>query len=211
MNCHKFQEVLPYMIESGGNEEEAAHLQACPECADLVQDLKYIADTAKLLLPMHDPSPRVWSSIEQSLYREGLLPEGRMARLGHNLTAMPAPNRSWTRIGWGLAMAAVVLFAVVLIDYHPRLPSDQLTAQNTTAGPVQFSGDDRTLISQVSEHEPDVRGAYEDSLRQVNDYISDAQQAVDQDPEDATAQEYLANAYQQKEMLYQMATARSLQ
>jgi hypothetical protein len=211
MNCHKFQEVLPYMIESGGNEEEVAHLQSCSECADLVQDLKHIADAAKLLLPMHDPNPRVWSNIEQSLYREGLLSDGRMARLGHNLTALPAQNKSWVRIGWGLAMAAVILFAVVLIDYHPRLPSDPLTAQNTTTGPVQFSGDDRTLISQVSEHEPDVRGAYEDSLRQVNTYISDAQQAVDQDPEDATAQEYLANAYQQKEMLYQMATARSLQ
>jgi hypothetical protein len=199
------------MIESGGNDEEAAHLHSCPACADLVQDLKYIADAAKLLLPMHDPNPRVWSNIEQSLYREGLLPEGRMARLGHNLTALPAQNKSWTRIGWALAMAAVVIFAVVLIDYHPRLPSDQAAAQNTTAGPVQFSGDDRTLISQVSEQEPGVRGAYEDSLRQVNNYISDAQQAVDQDPEDATAQGYLANAYQQKEMLYQMATARSLQ
>jgi hypothetical protein len=210
MNCQKFQEALPYMIESGGTEEEAGHLQSCPDCADLVQDLKYIADRAKFLLPMHDPNPCVWSNIEQSLYREGLLTEGRISRLGHNLATLPAQATNWTRLGWGMAMAAMVIFAALLINYHPRLPSDQLTAQNTTAEPAQFSGDDRTLISQVSERQPDVRGAYEDSLRQVNDYISDAQRAVAQDPEDATAQEYLANAYQQKEMLYQMATARSL-
>jgi hypothetical protein len=209
MNCQKFQEVLPYMIESG-TEEEADHLQSCSDCADLVQDLKYIADRAKLLLPMHDPNPRVWFNIEQSLYREGLLTEGRMSRLGHNLTALPAQATNWTRLGWVMAIAATAVFAAVLINYHPRLPSDQLTAQNTTTAPAQFSGDDRTLISQVSERQPDVRGAYEDSLRQVNDYISDAQQAVAQDPEDATAQGYLANAYQQKEMLYQMATTRSL-
>ena len=210
MNCQEFQEVLPYMIESGGTEEEADHLQSCSACTELVHDLKYIADRAKLLLPMHDPNPRVWSNIEQSLYREGLLTEGRISRLGHNLTALPAQATNWTRLGWVMAVAAMIIFTAVLINYHPRLPSDQLTAQNTTATSAQFSGDDRTLISQVSERQPDVRGAYEDSLRQVNDYISDAQQAVAQDPEDSTAQEYLANAYQQKEMLYQMATARSL-
>jgi len=210
MNCQKFQEALPYMIESGGTEEEADHLQSCSVCAELVQDLKYIADRAKLLLPMHDPNPRVWSNIEQSLYREGMLTEGRISRLGHNLTALPAQATSWTRVGWVMAIAAMIIFAAVLINYHPRLPSDQLTAQNTTPASAQFSGDDRTLISQVSERQPDVRGAYEDSLRQVNDYISDAQQAVAQDPEDAAARGYLANAYQQKEMLYQMATARSL-
>src|SRR5258708_14818381 len=210
MNCQEFQEVLPYMIESGGTEEEADHLQSCSACTELVHDLKYIADRAKLLLPMHDPNPRVWSNIEQSLYREGLLTEGRISRLGHNLTALPAQATNWTRLGWVMAVAARIIFTAVLINYHPRLPSDQLTAQNTTATSAQFSGDDRTLISQVSERQPDVRGAYEDSLRQVNDYISDAQQAVAQDPEDATAQGYLANAYQQKEMLYQMATARSL-
>ncbi len=211
MNCQEFQETLPYIIESGGNEEEAGHLRSCPACANLVQELNYIADTAKLLLPMHDPNPRVWSNIEQSLYREGLLTEGRISRLGHNLTALPTQAKSWTRQGWIMAVAAVALFTTVLITYHPRLPSDQLTAQNTTAEPALFSGEDRTLISQVSERQPDVRGAYENSLRQVNDYISDAQHAVAQDPEDAMAQEYLANAYQQKEMLYQMATARSLQ
>src|SRR5882672_11440530 len=211
MNCQEFQDTLPYMIEGGGNEAEAEHLQFCPACTSLVQDLKYIADSAKLLLPMHDPNPRVWSNIQQSLYREGLLAEGRMSRLGHNLTTMPAQAKSWTHAGWIMAIAAMVLFAAVLVTYHPRLPSDQNTAQNTTAEPAQFSGDDRTLISQVSERQPDVRGAYEDSLRQVNDYISDAQHAVAQDPEDAAAQEYLASAYQQKEMLYQMATARSLQ
>src|SRR5258708_6239563 len=210
MNCQEFQEVLPYMIESGGTEEEADHLQSCSACTELVHDLKYIADRAKLLLPMHDPSPRVWANIEQSLYREGLLTEGRISRLGHNLTALPAQARGWTRTGWAMAAAAVVLFATALITYHPRLPSDQVAAENKAAEPVKFSGDDRTLVRQVSERQPDVRGAYEDSLRQVNDYISDAQQAVAQDPEDSTAQEYLAKAYQQKEMLYQMATARSL-
>src|SRR5215510_1512709 len=89
MNCSQFQEVLPHIIESGGNVEEEAHLKSCQGCSELVRDLKYIAEQARLLLPMRDPNPRVWSNIQQSLEREGLLQEGRMSRLGHITTAPP--------------------------------------------------------------------------------------------------------------------------
>lgn len=110
-----------------------------------------------------------------------------------------------------MALTAAIVFAVVLTNYPPKqLPQGQLTAQNSTAEPTQFSSDDRQLLSQLSQGAPDARPAYEDSLRQVNAYISDAAQAAERDPDDASAQELLQDAYQQKEMLYQMATARSL-
>jgi hypothetical protein len=85
-----------------------------------------------------------------------------------------------------------------------------LTAQNSAADPAQFNSDDRQLISRLSQQAPDAQGAYESSLRDVNAYIADAEQAAKTDPGDATAQALLQDAYQQKEMLYQMATARSL-
>jgi hypothetical protein len=108
-------------------------------------------------------------------------------------------------------MTAVILFTVVLINYKPnQLPQTQLSAQNSSAEPAQFNGDDQLLISQLSQTAPDARSTYERSLRDVNAYISDAQQAAERDPDDANAQELLQDAYEQKEMLYQMATARSL-
>jgi len=212
MNCQQFQEVLPYIIESGGGGEDESHLQTCPSCASLVQDLRYIAEQAKLLLPMHDPNPRVWNNIEQSLQREGLLPEGRMSLPGHiQKNSPPHQAKSWTSLGWAMALTAVILFTVVLINYKPnQLPPTTLSAQNSSAEPAQFNSDDRLLISRLSQEAPDTRSAYESSLRDVNAYISDAQQAVERDPDDATAQELLQDAYEQKEMLYQMATARSL-
>ena len=70
MTCAEFQKVLPFIIDSGGNADEEAHLKSCPVCSDLVADLKYIAEQAKLLVPMVDPSPRVWAGIEASLERE---------------------------------------------------------------------------------------------------------------------------------------------
>ncbi|HEV7519782.1 MAG: hypothetical protein JWM08_1133 [Candidatus Angelobacter sp.] len=213
MNCQQFQETLPYIIESGGGGEDDSHLQECTSCASLVQDLRYIAEQAKLLLPMHDPNPRVWSNIEQSLQREGLLPEGRMPPLGHikkNSTSQ-TQAKSWTPLGWALALTAVIVFTVVLTNYKPsQLPQTPLTAQNSAADPAQFNSDDRQLISRLSQQAPDAQGAYESSLRDVNAYIADAEQAAKTDPGDATAQALLQDAYQQKEMLYQMATARSL-
>jgi hypothetical protein len=212
MNCQQFQETLPFIIESGGTGEDESHLKTCADCASLVQDLRYIAEQAKLLLPMHDPNPRVWQGIEQSLQREGLAPEGRMSPPGHSSKySTPQQAKTWTPVGSVLALLAVIAFAAALFNYNSKqLPPMPLSAQNSSAEPAQLNSDDNRLISQLSEQSPDARSAYESSLRDVNAYISDAKKAAESDPEDATAQELLQDAYQQKEMVYQMATARSL-
>jgi hypothetical protein len=212
MNCQQFQETLPFIIESGGTGEDESHLKTCSDCASLVQDLRYIAEQAKLLLPMHDPNPRVWQGIEQSLQREGLL-EGRMSPPGHssNYSTPQQQAKSWTPLGSVLALLAVIGFTALLYNYNAKqLPPTPLSAQNSSAEPAQLNSDDNRLISQLSEQSPDARIAYESSLRDVNAYISDAQKAAENDPEDAAAQELLQDAYQQKEMVYQMAIARSL-
>jgi hypothetical protein len=87
MTCAEFQRVLPFIIESGGNEEEQEHLKTCHVCSDLVADLKYIADVAKLLVPMEDPHPRVWNGIQKSLEREGLVKGKNLTRSATKLNA----------------------------------------------------------------------------------------------------------------------------
>jgi hypothetical protein len=94
MNCAEFQKVLPDIIEAGGNTEEETHLASCSVCSDLVQDLRYIAEQAKLLLPMRDPSPQVWDNIQDSLEREGLVRPAR-AR-GRLLGSTGGSARGWT-------------------------------------------------------------------------------------------------------------------
>jgi len=81
MNCAEFQRELPFIIDEGGNAEQKRHWKECKVCADLVQDLRFIAEQAKLLIPMKDPSPRVWDSIQDSLEREGLV-KTRSAKKG---------------------------------------------------------------------------------------------------------------------------------
>ena len=73
MSCTEFQNELPVIIDTGGSGAHKQHLETCEICRDLVNDLRYIADQAKLLVTMDDPSPKVWAGIEQKLKREGLL------------------------------------------------------------------------------------------------------------------------------------------
>ena len=136
-----------------------------------------------------------------------------MPRLGHtqkNSTSQ-TQAKSWTPLGWALALAAVIIFAVVLINYKPTsLQQTQISAQNSSTDSPQFSSDDQQLISQLSRQSPNAQRAYEASLRDVNAYIADAEQAAKSNPGDPSAQALLQDAYEQKEMVYQMATARSL-
>src|SRR5262245_40810797 len=107
MNCADFQRVLPEVMESGGGAEETAHLRSCAICSDLVQDLKYIAEAARMLVPMEDPSPRVWTGIEESLQREGLIrPSRGTVRLEPFLIPGVRPRNVY---GWaGIAALALV-------------------------------------------------------------------------------------------------------
>jgi hypothetical protein len=69
-DCAVFQDQLPSLFESGGDLTAQPHLQTCENCSALVRDLEYIAQQAKLLLPIHDPSPQVWENIQTALKKE---------------------------------------------------------------------------------------------------------------------------------------------
>jgi hypothetical protein len=213
MNCQEFQQVLPHIIETGGDAEQEAHLQSCQACSELVRDLKYIAEQAKLLLPMRDPSPRVWSNIQQSLEREGRVQEDRMSRQGHIITTSNTQKKSWTPLGTVLAAITVFALAVLLVRYHPA-PENSQQADTTSAATVSTASDldsnDQLLVSQLAQLDSAVGKAYENSLKEVNSYISDSQRALQNDPNNVVARQHLMHAYHQKAMLYEMATNRSL-
>ena len=69
-DCAIFQKQLPSLFETGGDLTAQPHLKTCENCSALVRDLEYIAQQAKLLLPIHDPSPAVWENIQSALKKE---------------------------------------------------------------------------------------------------------------------------------------------
>ncbi len=93
MTCAEFQKILPFIFENGGDPEQEEHLCECKTCSDLVADLKYIVDQAKLLVPMEEPSSRVWDGIQKSLETEGVLSHnGSKGRLSGPKAHRAAPR-----------------------------------------------------------------------------------------------------------------------
>jgi len=70
MTCAEFQETLPELFEAHADFSSNEHLRTCENCAALVRDLEYIAGQAKLLLPIHDPSPAVWEHIQKAIRQD---------------------------------------------------------------------------------------------------------------------------------------------
>jgi hypothetical protein len=81
MTCAEFQEMLPELFEARGDPGAHEHVRTCENCAALVRDLEYIATQARLLLPIHDPSPAVWDHIQQAI------------RQGNPESQAPAPRK----------------------------------------------------------------------------------------------------------------------
>jgi hypothetical protein len=69
--CAEFQARLPQLFGAEADLSNEPHLKTCENCAELVRDLEYIAQQAKLLMPIHDPSPAVWNNIKSALDEAG--------------------------------------------------------------------------------------------------------------------------------------------
>jgi hypothetical protein len=73
MSLAEFEQYLPdffatYNGRISDNPRFATFLEGNPDCAALVRDLEYIAETAKSLFePTEDPSDAVWSNIQSKL------------------------------------------------------------------------------------------------------------------------------------------------
>jgi hypothetical protein len=214
MNCAEFQRVLPETIEGGGTAEHQAHLISCPQCSGLVADLNAISKTARLLRASEEPSPRVWNSIEVSLKREGLIRQPLRDRSVANRSA-----GGWS-LAWLVPVAAGLLIGFGVIVYQrgptqqshvaekvlPAAPSRQVINR---AG-SNNNNDDQQVLEAIGSRSPVVRAEYAANLQNVNNYIRDAEESAQADPNDEEAQQSLMDAYEQRAMVYDMALDRSM-
>jgi hypothetical protein len=203
-NCTEFHEQLPYLMDSNRDVEQEPHLMTCDNCRALVTDLRYIADQAKLLLPMHDPSPRVWNSIQSTLEKEGLAKEGRLRGPAH-IVGFPNRTSNVRIMAWAASIAAAIVLVVGIA--RMRQPQRPVPPVSNVAD-NEFDSEDSQLLAQLEQQSPDMRDVYAKSLRDVNASIAEAKQLAETDPDEAA--EYLRSAMEQKAMLYEMATSRSL-
>lgn len=66
-DCAEFQSHLAELFESGQDQSTYPHLADCENCSALVRDLQYIAQQARMLMPIHEPSDAVWEKIHTAI------------------------------------------------------------------------------------------------------------------------------------------------
>jgi hypothetical protein len=211
MNCVELQQSL-LEVEDGGSAEQRAHLKSCTECSTLLAELELITSSARELCAAADPSPRVWNSIEIALRQEGLIRPQRP-----NRSLIPSSGSRWSVARWLVPAAALLLLSVGLYIRQHSQPVQVASNVVRPANPEVVSDaavaglNDDDLLQEVSDQGPALRAQYADNLKSANEFIQDAKNEVAANPNDEDARRSLAEAYQQKAMLFELAIDRSLQ
>jgi hypothetical protein len=207
MNCVEFERIL---LEDGRIPEQQAHLDSCSVCASLLADLDFISSQAKSLVAVNEPSPAVWNAIEAQLRREGLI---RAPQISEPRISEPRIDffRRW-RAAWLVPVAAALALIAVARLHRPAGAGDNVPIVKQTVAQVpnasvaaSVSGEDRLLLDTVAARPPALRAKYTAELEDANAFIRDAEAAVKLDPNDIYRQQMLINAYEQKQMLYDLA------
>ena len=205
MNCLEFERILPEVLEGGPTTDRQAHLNSCPACSNLLADLNDISVQAKTLADSAEPSPRLWNAIEAQLRSEGLI-------------RRPAPRpvpwfRHW-QTAWLVPAAAALAILVGIKLYHPAGAGESeqpirhiAVAPGATVRAV--SSEDQQFLNAVAKGRPAGQAKYRADMDDANEFIHDAEEVVKNNPGDVYAQQMLINAYEQKQMLYDLAVDRS--
>jgi len=136
MTCLEVQRALPEFLDDAPDvaiqTDFEAHLKSCPDCSDLVSDLKLISSEARQLATSEEPAPRVWARIAADLRAEGLIREPESAR---PILVPTSPRRRWS--AWWLAPVAAALLAagsyVVSHKSAPQVAKQQAPTASVTS------------------------------------------------------------------------------
>jgi hypothetical protein len=212
LNCEQFEDLLPEVVDGGAwSADQREHAQNCKSCTSLVNDLRNISQEASYLAESDEPSPRLWQELRKSLVAEGIIrPQAKHGRL---MDFFLAPRWRPILVPVGAVAALAIVFLAYQSDRRPvNGPSTSAKAGVTAGTPSDVAlldDEDVQLLNQLSVDSPAMRASYEDSLKNVNAYIRDAKEANETDPGNDAAREALMQAYNEKTMVYEMATNRS--
>ena len=212
LNCEQFEDLLPEVVDGGAwTAEQSAHAQSCKNCTSLVNDLRNIAQESKYLAESDEPSPSVWQELRKSLVAEGIIrPHAKHGRL---MDFFFAPRWRPILVPAGAVAALAIAFVAYQSD-RGTLKGPVNVAKTEVAAGAQsnvalLDDEDMQLLNQLSVDSPAVRASYEDSLKNVNAYIRDAKEVAEKNPGNDAAEDALMQAYNEKTMVYEMATNRS--
>jgi hypothetical protein len=225
MHCQQFEEMLAQQPEGPLPLAAANHLESCPRCCLLRDDLQAIAVAAREWGREElAPPPHLWASIQVQLQAEGLI--AGPGPHGHGLHLQPAANTGWLARWWNAAprlelagaYVLLLLIAAGLAGYRNDLPADP---QDRPVAATQISqpaldglgrtldGNMQRVVASFSEYDGSVALSLRRNLATIDNLIAVCEKSVREHPGDPLAREYLYGAYQQKADLLSVAMDRS--
>jgi hypothetical protein len=205
MQCNEIEQVLVREGLAPLPEAARAHLAECSACRHFVADLTSIVSVAHELPAEVEPPARIWLSLQAQLVQEGII-------------KTPTVPMAQDRVPWwqpllaflrsrSLATATVGLLLVAAAIFQVRT-NDTASTPVAPANHPSLTAFENTRIT-LNEQEPVARGMIlastsptDNSLRQnldtLDQFISDCEQRIKEEPQDELTREYLANAYEQK-------------
>ena len=223
MQCEDLNEALVDLVDGrlDGAEQRGVerHLEGCPECRALVEDLRSIR-AAAFMLDRREPAADAWSKLQAAIAAEPA-PRGR-------LLDMPRRGFGGSRTNWAVwlgAAAALILGTVIgLLPLMNRAGTDSgdsaQVASAETAEPTvesvtaefeaaekhyQKAIDDLQTIANkdTGELDPQVASVLQKNLTVIDQAISESRTALRMQPSSANAQYGLFDALRSKVALLQ--------
>jgi hypothetical protein len=146
MTCADVERVLPELMDGApdgvGRSNNAAfqnafdaHVRSCPDCSELVSDLKVIASEAQRMAASEEPSPRVWLNIAAQLRAEGLIREQEAAP-SRPILVPTFRRRGWS--AWWLVPIAAALVAAgsYVVSHKQYAPVAQVQSSEPPTPPT---------------------------------------------------------------------------
>jgi anti-sigma factor RsiW len=218
MNCADLQtDVLVDLVDGrlDGAEQRNVerHLEACPSCRALVEDLRSIR-AAAFMLDRHEPKAATWSKLQAAIAAEPA-PKGRLLEMS---------GRNWPV--WLGAAAALILATVLgLMPLLNRVPAEhddsaaaaaadpdaEVTVESVTAEfeaaekHYQKAIDDLQTIANkdTGELDPQVASVLQKNLTVIDQAITESRAALKSQPASSNAQNGLFDALRTKVALLQ--------
>lgn len=213
MDCWEFQKGLERVMEGEPAAEALAHAEGCPVCAGLIEDLRLITRTSRLLED-HEPPARLWPAIEHQLAAEGLIDgvswlDRLVAGFGKLVSFSPSPALSAVYV-------LLLVLGLTLVVAEFRQPSAPRTAEQSAQNlpavekAAMVNGYDKELeqlervaMQRIAGSNPELHAAFAADLATVNEAIRTCHDTLEQEPDNHSTREQLYAAYQQKAVVLQ--------
>ncbi len=211
MRCSKARKLISEYIDDNLKAKQRLllehHLEACPECQELLKDFQGISKKAKSLDKL-TPSPKPWLNIKAKMETEP-----------QEVLTLPSPGKEWLkalfyqpRLKYALGSALVILLVISVVTLGLWFSKGKGVVGKDDKNGYTFAklkeaehhyqlaikALEEAVLAQEGEVDPLTMAVFRKNLEIINSSIISCQKALQEEPDDIETRNYLLVAYMEK-------------